>query len=235
LERLIVLAYDLAAVLILLQTVAYSSRRGFATGIFRLVGQLAAFFGATYLSRTGAELIYNGFLKTEVTAFLNRSLQGGQVAEIVSQLEAGLEQLPHLSANILSMGIDLDAISQALANSVAGVGTTLEQAVIGPAVRGFVSVVLFLLLFAVFGVLVRVLTSAIHFVFRSPILAPIDRFLGGLLGLLQGSLNLYLVCIGLKLLFYLVGGMKYCNQGIILDTILLSKFYTFDPLSLFVS
>lgn len=39
-ERLIVLAYDLAAVLILLQAVAFSARRGFATGIFRMVGQL---------------------------------------------------------------------------------------------------------------------------------------------------------------------------------------------------
>lgn len=234
-ERLIVLAYDLAAVLILLQAVAFSARRGFATGIFRMVGQLAALFGATYLSRSGAQLIYNSFLKTEVTAFLNRSLQGGQAAEIISQLEAGLEQLPHLSANILSMGIDLDAISRALANSVSGVGAALEQSVIGPAVQGFVSALLFLLLFAVFGGLVRVLTGAIHFMFRSPILAPIDRFLGGLLGLLQGSLNLYLICIGLKLLFYLLGGMKYCNQDIILDTLVLSKFYTFDPLSLFVS
>ena len=67
------------------------------------------------------------------------------------------------------------------------------------------------------------------------IFAELTPFLGGLLGLLQGSLNLYLVCIGLKLLFYLLGGMKYCNQGIILDTLVLSKLYTLDPLSLFVS
>ena len=38
----------------------------------------------------------------------------------------------------------------------------------------------------------------------------------------------------LKLVFYLLGGMKYCNQSIIADTLILSKFYFFDPLSLFV-
>ena len=29
--------------------------------------------------------------------------------------------------------------------------------------------------------------------------------------------------------------MKYCNQQIILDTMILSRFYTFDPLALLAS
>lgn len=45
-DKLVVLAYDLAAVLIILMTIAYSAQRGFATGVVRLIGQLAAFFGA---------------------------------------------------------------------------------------------------------------------------------------------------------------------------------------------
>ena len=69
-DKLVVLAYDLAAVLIILMTIAYSAQRGFATGVVRLIGQLAAFFGAAYLSRWGSEIIYNQFFKTEVTAFL---------------------------------------------------------------------------------------------------------------------------------------------------------------------
>ena len=38
-----------------------------------------------------------------------------------------------------------------------------------------------------------------------------------------------------KLVFYLLGGMKYCNQQIILDTMILSRLYTFDPLALLAS
>ena len=231
---LIVLLYDLAAVLIILVTIARSSQRGFATGIVRLIGQFAAFFGAVFLSKNAAEIVYNSFLKTEVVAFLNSNLQGGQAAEIVSQLQAGLEGLPQLSANILKMGIDLDSITQALSNGVTELVSALEQSVIGPAVKGFVSVVLFTLFFALFGLIVKMLISAVHFVFRSPILAPIDRFFGGVAGLLQAGLNLYLVCVALKLVFYFIGGMKYCNQELILNTLILSKIYTFDPLSLFL-
>ncbi len=232
-DKLVILAYDLVAVLVILLTIAQNSQRGFVTGIFKFLGRLVAFFGAAFLSKQGAVIVYDHFLKTEVTAFLNRNLQGGQLADIVTQLEAGLEQLPRLSANVLGIGIDADVISQVIASGTSSLASALEQSVIGPAVRGCISVVLFTVLFAILGGVVRMLTSAIHFVFRSPILSPIDRFLGGIMGFLQASINLYLVCIVFKLLFYFVGGMKYCNQGIILNTLILSKFYLFDPLSLF--
>lgn len=233
-DKLVVLLYDLAAVLIILMTVAYNSERGFATGLVRIIGRLAAFFGAAFLAKYGAEFLYSGFIRSEVLSFLNRNLTGGQAGEIVEQLQAAAAALPHISGNILGTSIDLDAISAALANSTEQAVSVLEQNVIGPAIQGFVTAALFVLIFGVLGLLVRVLTSAVHFVFRSPILAPIDRFLGGAVGLVQASINLYLICMIFKLVFYLVGGMKYFNQSIITDTLILSKFYNFDPLSLFV-
>lgn len=38
-DKVIVLAYDLGAVLIILMTMARSAQKGFATGIFQLVGR----------------------------------------------------------------------------------------------------------------------------------------------------------------------------------------------------
>jgi len=130
------------------------------------------------------------------------------------------------------MAIDTDSISQALNSGAAQLTAALEQSVIGPAVRGALSAVIFSLCYLLLSGLVRLMTSAIHFVFHSPILLPIDRFFGAVMGFLQSCLNLYLICILFKLVFYLLGGMKYCNQQIILDTMILSRFYTFDPLAL---
>ena len=163
-DKVIVLAYDLGAVLIILMTMARSAQRGFATGIFQLVGRLAAFFGALFVAREGATIIYDSFLKTEVTSFLNRNLQGGQAAEIISQLQAGLDQLPQVLGNVLDMALDVDAITQAVSQGTSSLASVLEEAVIGPAVLGFVSVLLFTVCFALLGGLVRLLTSAIHFV-----------------------------------------------------------------------
>lgn len=165
------------------------------------MGRLAAFFGALFVAREGASIIYDSFLKTEVTSFLNRNLQGGQAAEIISQLQAGLDQLPQVLGNVLDMALDVDAITQAVSQGTSSLASVLEEAVIGPAVLGFVSVLLFTVCFALLGGLVRLLTSAIHFVFHSPILLPIDRFLGSVVGLLQASVNLYLVCICSALFF----------------------------------
>lgn len=39
-DKVIVLAYDLGAVLIILMTMARSAQKGFATGVFQLVGRL---------------------------------------------------------------------------------------------------------------------------------------------------------------------------------------------------
>ena len=234
-DKLVVLLYDLSAVLIILMTVAYSAQKGFATGIFRLLGRLAALFGSAFLAKNGAELIYDQFLKTEVTAFLSQNLQGGQLTDIIAQLQAGLQQLPKVYSNVIGMAIDTDSISQALNSGAAQLTAALEQSVIGPAVRGALSVVIFSLCYLLLSGLVRLLTSAIHFVFHSPILLPIDRFFGAVMGFLQSCLNLYFICILFKLVFYLLGGMKYCNQQIILDTMILSRFYTFDPLALLAS
>lgn len=103
--------------------------------------------------------------------------------------------------------------AQALSGGVSEVTAALEQMVIGPAVRGFLSVAAVYHHLCSIGNLCALLTSAVHFVFRSPILSPIDRFLGGVMGFLQASLNLYLICVVLKLVFYFIGSMKYCNQG----------------------
>ena len=138
-DKLVVLLYDLSAVLIILMTVAYSAQRGFATGIFRLLGRLAALFGSAFLAKNGAELIYDQFLKTEVTGFLNQNLQGGQLTDIIAQLQAGLQQLPKVYSNVIGMAIDTDSISQALNSGAAQLTAALEQSVIGPAVRGALS------------------------------------------------------------------------------------------------
>lgn len=184
-DKLVVLAYDLGSGADYSNDNRVQRPAWFATGVVRLSVSWRL-FGAAYLSRWGSEIIYNQFFKTEVTAFLNRNLQGGQLSDIVAQLQAGVEQLPRISANILGMAVDTDAISQALSGGVSEVTAALEQMVIGPGVRGFLSVALFTIIFAALGIFVRLLTSAVHFVFRSPILSSDRPLFGRCDGILAG-------------------------------------------------
>lgn len=85
------------------------------------------------------------------------------------------------------MAVDTDAISQALSGGVSEVTAALEQMVIGPAVRGFLSVALFTIIFAALGIFV--LPADFGGSFCVPVrrfCPPIDPLFGRCDGILAG-------------------------------------------------
>lgn len=232
-ETMLPIMYDLAAVVIVLLTVSYSSQKGFAATIVGVAGHIAAFFGASFLAKLGSQILYTTIIRGKVMEFLEtRLFDAGEVGDLFSQLQEIVSELPKLAANIVSSaGLDEAALSSAIGSTVSNAVKVLEQSVIRPAVTGFLSAALFVVLFFVFSILARSLTKAIRFVFRTPLLMPIDRFFGGVIGVAQAGIYLYLICVAFHLLFSFVGSMQYLNQNIILDTFIWSRVYTFDPFS----
>lgn len=228
---MIPIMYDLAAVILILLTVSYSSQKGFASTIVGLIGYVAAFFGANFVSKAGAQILYTTVFKQKVITFLQeQSLQSTELEELFSQLQKSIAELPKLINNIAGVvQFDEASISAAVGNSIQETVLGLEQTIIRPAITGFISMVLFVVLFFVFSLLVRSITKAVGYVSKMPLFSPVDRFLGGILGLVQSGIYLYLICVGFHFIFYFVGSMKYLNQSIILDTVILSRIYTFDP------
>ena len=58
----------------------------------------------------------------------------------------------------------------------------------------------------------------------------LNRFLGAILGLVEGCIDLYLLALVLRLALYFIPDPPlYFNEGIIMDTILWSRVYRFNP------
>lgn len=231
-ERFLPLIYDLMAVVIILVGIARGALRGFTATVVSLVGHLAAFLGALLLSKAGGQMIYQTVVRRHVLEFINQQITASpELGELLEQIGQMVQQMPRAAANILGLaGLDENQLAQTIGQTVSGAAAALEENIVGPAVVGFLAAALFVVLFAVFSFVARRLTSAAQWVCSIPGLQTMDRFLGGTLGLVQAGINLYLICIVVRLvLTFVAAPMEYLNLGIIQQTVIWSRVYYFDP------
>ncbi len=229
-ELLILVLYDAIAVGILLMTVSKSSRIGFAQTITSFLGRIAAFFAALFVGKGGSRLIYKLFLDNRITKFLEESISdSASVSDIVESLEIAADTLPDFVANLYGIS-NKRFLEESIGNSIVDVVSVLEREIVEPAVTGFIHIILFLITFAVLCFLVHHFSKAVGLVFKLPVIKSVDRFLGAVLGILQGCINLYLVALLLRFILYFIGDPPaFLNENIIMDTFLWSKIYEFNP------
>lgn len=229
-ELLLLVLYDAAAVLILLLAVNKSARIGFAETFTAFVGRIAAFFGALFIGKAGSQLIYNLFLKNRLRRFLQEAIADStSMNEILESLREAADALPDFVANFYGIS-DSQQLQNAVGNSITNAVEALEQQLVEPAVTGFIHIVLFLLFFALFCFLVHHFAKAVGFVFKLPVIKTVDRFFGGVLGLLQGCINLYLIALAARFILYFIPNPPaFFNESLIMDTFLWSRIYQFNP------
>lgn len=230
-QIVIPLIYDLAAVILILLTVSYSAQKGFTATVVGLVGHVTAFFGSMFIAKAASQIIYTTTIKGRLITLLEDKLvNSGGISDLFSQLDKILSELPTLVSNIVgSAGFDQQALTSAVGSSVNEAVLALEKTVIAPAITGFITAVLFAVLFFVFSIVVRAITKTLSMVAKTTILRPVDRLFGGVLGVLQSGIYLYIICIGARLFISALGGMKYLNQDLIMQTFIWSRVYVFDP------
>lgn len=226
--------YDLAAVVLILAVVTRNARRGFAATVVGIVGHLAALAGALFLANLGAKTIYQLFLHSRVETLLQENLNlitsaSPDLAQLEAAIVQTLDQLPRFLVNASGLGnfgeSDLAAL---MAGGMTMTFQAVEETLVRPAVTGLVSLLLFVVLFAIFAFLARRLSGLAGWVCRSPLLQPADRFLGGVIGAGEALVELYLICVALQLVLAFFGDMTYLNRQILGDTIIWSWLGNFD-------
>ncbi len=229
-ELLILVLYDAIAVGILLLSVNKASREGFARTATAFVGRIAAFFASLFIGKAGSQIIYKLFLGKRIRTFIRDAVaDSATVQDIVESIESAADTLPDFVANLYGLG-DVDSFVDALNGSVFDVAAALEKQLIQPALTGFIHIVLFLISFAVLSILVHNFAKAVGFVFKLPIIHSLDRFMGAILGVIQGGINLYLICLAVRFVLYFISDPPaLLNEGLIMDTFLWSRIYQFNP------
>ena len=114
----------------------------------------------------------------------------------------------------------------------ASVKEAVINGIIEPYFKMAANTVIFILIFLLVSVLLGVLAAALKAVNKIPVLGGFNAFVGGIAGLLEGLITVFLICIGVRLLVSLSGGnIMFFNEMTINSTFLFGIFYNFDFLN----
>lgn len=222
------LLYDAAIAAILLFFFLRGRKKGLVLTLCGLAAIFVALIGARFASDTFAPYIAD-LLQPRFSAVIEEQLDSGLAQKLDELLAAG-EQGENIIADILTKLGFYDEVSEAIRNAVSSQATQTVADLAVALARSIAEVVAGVLVFVVAFLLITVawflLSRALDLAARLPIINGLNRLLGGLFGLLEGMLLLFLIAWALRLM----GGV--IPQDTVEQTVLLKFFCSTNPMSL---
>lgn len=140
---------------------------------------------------------------------------GGMAAEIVDG------KAPAIRSVILVMQSSSASFKDAVINGI-----------IEPCVKIFVQTLAFGIIFIVVLVVLNLLSKLLKFVNKIPVIGGLNALCGGLVGIVEGVISVFVVCIVVRLITVLGGGtVMFFNAADIDTTFIFKVFYNFDFLN----
>lgn len=110
--------------------------------------------------------------------------------------------------------------------------TALVDGIIEPNCMMFIRTAVFALIFILVNVLLRILMTAAKLINKIPVLGKVNAFLGLILGLCEGLLAVFVICVITRMVVSVCGpNTMIFNQSVIDATFLFKTFYNFDFLN----
>lgn len=104
--------------------------------------------------------------------------------------------------------------------------------IIEPCVKIFVQTLVFVIIFIVVAVALGVASKLLKFVNKIPLIGGLNALCGGLIGIVQGVIAVFVVCIAVRLITVLCGGtVMFFNTADIQSTFIFKVFYNFEFLN----
>ena len=112
-------------------------------------------------------------------------------------------------------------------SATTGTAGYLEKKIVRPAAIRMISTIVWVIVFSVVSVLLKIVVSVILIVRKIEPVKACDSLLGGVLGAAVGVIVLAASVILIVVLVRLTGGMPYMNEDIFSDTLFFGKLYDF--------
>lgn len=184
---------DLILVLIFVSFVLNGRRRGFVNAILTLVATVISIFAAYEFSSPVAQWADETFIKNAVV----NSIADIISANIGSGTQAVVDAIPSYIAEAAKAGgVSLSETVSNLGASVDGV--QVAEQIYGAAhnavVMPVLTVIAFLVVYAVINFVLSFAVRAISKVFKLPILKGLNKLFGGVLGAFKGAVAVVILC-----------------------------------------
>lgn len=219
------IVFDLVMLALLLVVGFAYARRGFAAGLVQFVGNLASLIGALVLSQEASPLLFEQFFQSGFVTSIQNTISAEGTVNIQSTIEKYAGFLPE------SIKESLTASAAGLLDSGApDLAVKLVDEVIAPLLTPIIAIVLFFVAFALCKLLVSLLVAVLTNVNRIPLMGSVNRFFGFLMGLLAGTVDLYLVLCAVWAVIVITGGsIEFLNDQALAGSIAYSVFGKFNP------
>ena len=213
--------YDIITLVIILVFVIIGAVRGAAKTLLGLLATIVSYLGAVFLGQLFSNLIYNAMIKERIIQSVTKSFSeiGGDISD------KAIDTLPGFVKSLLSLSGE--SIDSAIASSSSQAAEAMEQA-LRPIVIAIMAVVLTVVLVVILSVLIRLLVvKPLTKMFESSPLKGINRFFGGVLGLLEGVLTVCALAYLLKLLIPILHPDSYLfSESTIYNSYIFYHFYS---------
>ena len=187
---------DVIAAAILIASAAWGAHRGLLRALAGLAVVIAALVGAAIIANTlaapAAHLVtplIQEHIETRGDAAMAQQSQDVLMAEVVVDQDFDIEDLLAL------MGLDVDVRSslvQQTEEKIRDTGVSLAMAVVESVAQSILYAALFVLSFAVLTIALKLLVRALDLVLQLPGLHLVNSLGGGIIGLIEGALALFL-------------------------------------------
>ncbi len=218
---------DLIVVAVVVICIFVSAHRGFVRTVIETVGFVAALFIAFTFSGPAANFTYDKIIEPPVIA----AISDGATSTADNTVETVWEALPDfLTGNAEHLGLSKDSISASItqnaAEDISVAASVTSQSVVRPVVVKLLGLLYTAIISVVLLFVVKILARLLNKVFSFSVVGKLNRFLGGLLGLVKGLVFAVLFCMLATLI------VSFTANGFLIftaDTI--EATYIFKPLS----
>lgn len=169
------------------------SQKGFLASLVSFLGTVVAVVTSLLLSRPIARLVFNTFLRDNISARVGAAIEDSLPVQslrllfssLISSLPAGLSD--YLSS--LNIGNDIFEIFETGAPVVSG--DTIVDTTFAPVIIGLLSVLVFFFFLFIANMVVKTAQRFFLKINLVPIVGTLNKFLGGLVGILPGAANIF--------------------------------------------
>lgn len=215
---------DIVLIAIFSFIVVFAVKKGFAKIALNLVATVLSYIAAYVLGRPTAEFLYDKVIRTMIENSLERKIEKSPAGDVITQAKGLIESLPQGLMKLADkIGFNTSAALESVdsANiSAKGISAAITDSVLKPMVIVLLTVICSIVIFIVASIIFGIIARLINKVFKMPVVKNVNRFLGGVVGIVQGIILLFVVCS----LFYFFGGVFGGKMAEYIDNSLIIKF-----------
>lgn len=187
---------DIIIVAVIVLFTIIGVKRGLAKTLLNLAGLVVTAISAYYLSSFLSQLIYDSFLKQTIVTNIQQIIEQNGIGYAISNC---LEAVPQWINGILSFIIGIFGMSLseyqnqlALSSDFSSSTSQAVENVLAPVVTSVFGMILLVVLFIIILIIVKKLVKLIAKVFNIPVIKQINQLLGGIFGLAEGLLIIFI-------------------------------------------